>query len=116
MSEIQLQRDCYLWFHNSFPDFRGLLCYNLNNSANRIQGNMNMALGLQKGRADMVFYFYEKCFMFEFKTEEGYQSKSQKEWEKLITAHGFEYIIIRSLEQFKKIMYERTSQGGESPF
>lgn len=103
-SEIQIQAECYLWFHNTFPELRGLLCYNLNNSANPIQGNQNKQLGLQKGRSDMVFYYKGKAYMIEFKTEEGTQQKKQIEWQNKIRGQGFMYFIVRSKEQFKELI------------
>ena len=101
MSEIKIQSQAYSWFHNNYPELRGLLCYNLNNSRNKIDGNQNKALGLQKGRSDMAFYYNGRAYFFEFKTETGMQSMDQKLWETLVKAHGFTYIIIRSFEQFQ---------------
>lgn len=103
-SEIKLQSECFIFHWNNYTSERGLLCYNLNNSANKIQGNQNKALGLIKGRCDMVLYKNGKATMLEFKTEEGKQSKEQKEWQNLIELQGFDYHIIRSLEDFKKII------------
>lgn len=107
--EERIQEECYLWFHNGFPKYRGLLCYNLNNSANRIQGTKNKAMGLQAGRSDMVFYFDSKAHMIEFKTEDGEQSPNQEKWEALIRSQGFDYHIVRSKQEFvyliSKIIY-----------
>lgn len=103
-SEIQLQSECFLWHWNNKPNERGLLCYNLNNSANKIQGNQNKALGLIKGRSDMVYYKNRTAIMLEFKTEIGTQSKEQKEWQLLIESQGFRYEVIRTLNDFIKIM------------
>jgi len=103
-SEIKLQSECFLWHWNSRPAERGLLCYNLNNSANKIQGNQNKALGLIKGRSDMVYYKNGTAIMLEFKTETGTQSPEQKRWQLLIESQGFRYVIIRTLNDFIKIM------------
>lgn len=101
ITEDKLHFDCYMWFHNSFPNLRGLLCYNLNNSRNRIQASMDKGKGLQKGRSDLVFYYSGKAYMIELKIDEGRQSKYQKEWEAKIKSSGFDYTIIRSLQEFK---------------
>jgi glutathionylspermidine synthase len=103
-SEIKLQSMCFLWHWNNYPDERGLLCYNLNNSANKIQGNQNKALGLIKGRSDMVYYKNGKAVMLEFKTETGTQSIEQKKWQEKIENQGFEYYLVRSLKQFQEII------------
>ena len=102
-SEIKLQAECFQWHWNTYQHERGLLCYNLNNSANKIQGNQNKALGLIKGRSDMVLYRESGVIMLEFKTESGVQSTAQKAWQELVEKNGFEYKIIRSFEEFIKI-------------
>ena len=99
-SEVKLQSMCFIYHWNNYPNERGLLCYNLNNSANKIQGNINKSLGLIKGRSDMVYYKKGKAIMLEFKTENGNQSKEQKEWENRIKEEGFDYIIIRTFYEF----------------
>jgi len=106
-TEIQLHSSCFQWHWNNFPNERGLLCYNLNNSANKIQGNQNKSLGLIKGRSDMVYYKNGKALMIEFKTEDGIQSNEQKQWQKIITENGFEYHIIRDLTQFKNLIHAK---------
>lgn len=106
ITESKLQADCYIWFHNTFPKLRGLLCYNLNNSKNKIDGNRNKAMGLQKGRADMTFYFNGRAYFFEFKVDTGKQSPEQVEWERKVTEHGFSYSIIRSFSEFQERLHE----------
>jgi hypothetical protein len=103
-SEDKLHQDCYVWFHNTYPQHRGLLCYNLNNSKNKIDGARNKAKGLIAGRSDMVLYYQSNAFMIEFKTSEGSQSAGQKEWEALVTSNGFQYYIIRSLPEFQSLI------------
>jgi len=103
-TEIALHSQCFLWHWNSYPNERGLLCYNLNNSANKIQGNQNKALGLIKGRSDMVYYKDGKAIMIEFKTLDGKQSQEQMQWMHLIIDSGFQYHIVRRLEEFKLII------------
>ena len=103
-SEDKIQSDCYVWFHNTYPNLRGLLCYNLNNSKNKIDGARNKAKGLIAGRSDMVLYYNSNAFMIEFKTLDGSQSQGQKEWEALVRSNGFQYHIIRSLEEFKSLI------------
>ena len=101
-SEDKFQSDCYLWFHETFPQYRGLLCYNLNNSRNKIRASTDKAMGLQKGRADMVFYFNKKAYHIELKVNGGTQSQDQKKWQKVIEEAGFQYYIINdSLQDFK---------------
>ena len=104
MNESRLQFNCYMWFHNTFPELRGLLCYNLNNSRNAIQASTDKGLGLQKGRSDMVFYYAGGAVMIEFKIDSGRQSKEQVEWQFKIEKAGFKYHIVRSLEEFQQLI------------
>jgi hypothetical protein len=103
-AEIKLQSDCFLWHWNTYPQERKKLCYNLNNSANKIQGNQNKSLGLIKGRCDMVYYKNANAIMIEFKTDKGAQSQDQIEWEKIITNEGFLYFVVRTLDEFKLLV------------
>ena len=100
-TEGKIQTECYTWFHNTYPKYRGLLCYNLNNSKNKVDGARNKALGLQPGRSDLVFYWGGVASMIEMKTETGTQSPAQKEWQKLIEENGFDYYIRKDLEEFQ---------------
>ena len=104
MSEIQIQANCYLWFHNTYPELRGLLCYNLNNSKNRIDGNKNRSLGLQAGRSDLVFYYQSKAYHIEMKKPGEKQSKDQIKWQARIESQGFNYHIIDNLDDFMRLI------------
>lgn len=103
-SEDKIQTDCYVWFHNNYPELRGLLCYNLNNSRNVIEGTKNKAMGLQRGRSDLVLYWQGRAYHIEMKTPIGEQSKEQIEWQRKVEEQGFEYHIGRSLSEFQKII------------
>ena len=102
--EARIQQDCYVWFHNSFPELRGLLCYNLNNSKNMVDGALNKSKGLVKGRSDMEFNYMGVTTFIELKTPNGFQSQEQKEWQKKIELQGFKYHIVRNLEEFQKVI------------
>jgi hypothetical protein len=65
---------------------------------------MNQTLGIIKGRSDLVLYYYGEAYMLELKTEKGYQRAEQKVWQNLMEKQGFEYYIIRSLKEFKKLI------------
>ena len=102
--EDRLQAEAYQWFHNTYPELRGLLNYNFNNSRNKIEGAKNKAMGLQAGRSDMVLYLKGKAFMIEWKTPKGKQQGKQKDWQELIEKQGFSYFIVRSLDEFKTLI------------
>lgn len=103
-AEERIQTECYVWFHNSFPTFRGLLCCNLNNSKNKIDGARNKAMGIQKGRSDLVLYWQAKAYHIEMKTPAGEQSPEQIAWQKKVESQGFSYFIVRSLPEFQELI------------
>lgn len=104
MREDSLQAQCYIWFHNTYPEFRGLLSYNLNNSRNKIDGNKNLAMGLQKGRSDFELNLWRKTYFIEMKTENGKQSPEQEKWQKLVESHDFDYFVCRDFDEFKNLI------------
>ncbi len=69
-----------------------------------IQGAIRKSLGVVAGVADLLFLvsrggYHGLCI--EMKDERGTQKPAQKEWQAIIEAQGFKYVICRSLEQFK---------------
>jgi hypothetical protein len=102
-TEEALQAACYTWAHNSIPEIRGLLCYNLNNSANARAAAVNKGMGLQPGRSDLVLYWKGTATMIEMKLPGENQRPVQKEWQAKIEAHGFKYYIVYSLDQFQEL-------------
>lgn len=53
-SEGHLQQLIYLWFHDEFKQYRGLLYHNYNNPRSIIQGAKLIGLGLVKGNPDLT--------------------------------------------------------------
>ena len=105
MTEDRLQQLCYTYFHNNYPKLRGLLYHNYNNPPNAIQGKRLKSLGLVTGVADLTLLFHAKAYFFELKTEKGKQSPRQRDWEDKVAGQGFDYILIRNLEDFKKNLH-----------
>lgn len=104
IAEDRLQQQMYMSFHNKYKHLRGCLCYNLNNSKNKIDGLKNKGMGLQAGRADMVLYYNKKAYMIEVKLPNKYQQPVQKIWQAKVEAQGFEYVVVKSVESFNNLM------------
>ena len=111
MSEAKLQSDCFIWSWNEKPETRGLICYNLGNSRNRIDGATNKAMGLIAGRSDMTFYWNRTAYMIEFKLPREKQSRSQVDWQRLVESNGFEYHIVRSKDEFIELIHAITANN-----
>ena len=105
-SEHRIQQEIVIWFNNTYPQYRGLLCYNNNNSVGGFRGKQNKFLGIIVGRSDLVLYVRGQATMIELKNDKGTQQPTQKSWQSLVQSQGFRYEIIRSLEEFQKLVKE----------
>ena len=112
-NEGKIQADCFIWFNNTFQKYRKCLFHvpNENDRAdsNIIQGAIRKSLGVVSGVADFIFLvarggYHGLCI--EMKDEKGTQKPAQKEWQTIIEAQGYKYMICRSLDQFKDIIYD----------
>lgn len=105
--ELKLQARCFQWHWNTFPEERGLLHANNNNSENAIKGAMNRAIGVVPGVADTEYAAPTGLTVYiEFKTTAGMQSAVQKDFQQKVEARGHRYYIVRSEEEFKAIIYK----------
>ena len=111
--EGRIQAECFAWFWNEFPQFRKTLFHvpneNDREDSNMIQGAIRKSLGVVAGVADLLFLvarggYHGLCI--EMKDEKGTQKPAQKEWQAVVEAQGFKYVICRSFQQFKKIILE----------
>lgn len=104
LSEGALQALCFQWHWNTYPDERGLLHANNNNSENAIKGNLNKAIGVVQGVADMEYNVKGRTVFIEMKTPSGTQSKAQKTFQALVESQGFPYHIARTFDEFKNLI------------
>jgi len=98
-----------MWAWNTLPETRMLLCYNLNNSKNKIDGNLNKGKGLIAGRSDFTFYWNKTAYFIEMKTETGTQDPAQKAFQRVVEGAGFKYTICRNLINFQEIIKSITN-------
>ena len=61
-------------------------------------------MGFHAGFSDCVIITRGTVIFCEFKLPGNYQQSNQKEFEKRITELGHEYVVIKSLEEFKKYL------------
>lgn len=110
--ELKLQAKCFQWHWNTFPEERGLLHANNNNSQNAIKGMMNRSIGVVPGVADLEYAAPGGLMVFiEMKTPDGYQSKEQKEFQQRVEDRGHKYHLVRSEEEFQAIIYKYQHHG-----
>lgn len=105
MTESRLQQECFMYHWNKYPEQRGLLFKVRNEGTNKISGARDKATGLVPGVSDMIYLVpFARPLMLEFKTEIGRQSKNQVIWQCKVEAVGYEYFIVRSVEDFIYIL------------
>ena len=111
--EGRIQSECFVYFHNTYPEYRGLyFCVPNENSradSNSATGAIRRAMGVTAGVADSLMLIPRGRYnglCIEYKREDGYQSQAQKVWQSKVEAQGFRYEVVRSLDEFKKLIVE----------
>src|SRR5690554_2258086 len=127
-SESAIQQEIYIWFFNNYclkldnpkccmfsvpnemigtmsgvlksEGFKESLIKRIVNAVFRKFKNT----GFLPGISDLIVLFPNKAMFFAVKTSVGSQSPKQKEFQRTVELLGFEYHLVRSLEDFKKII------------
>lgn len=60
------------------------------------------SMGLKAGVSDLVIIRPDSVIFVEVKTPTGYQSKKQKEFQAIVEAMDYQYLIVRGLDDFKR--------------
>lgn len=104
--EDHLQQKIIIWYKNEYQRHGKGLIFAIPNGGSRnvVEAKKLKATGLMPGASDLIVLHGNKCIFVELKTETGIQSESQKEFESKVKALGFDYHLIRSLEQFQSII------------
>jgi hypothetical protein len=111
--EGRVQSQCYQYFHNTYPQYRGLY-FAVPNENSRVDSNsatgaIRRAMGVTSGVSDTLMLIPKReyhGFCIEYKTEIGRQSPTQIEWQRKVEEMGYKYAVVRSLEQFKELIKE----------
>lgn len=111
--ESKIQSECFIWYNNNFclkfHNPRGMM-FSVPNELggkNKISTALARSTGLMAGVSDTIIILPNSKFIFvEFKTQTGKQSEKQKEFEERVKKHGYDYFIIRSVEEFKKLILD----------
>ena len=68
-------------------------------------GAKNKAMGVRKGWPDLTVYKFEsKPIFLELKSPKGRLSKEQRQWQQKLESMGFDWFLIRSLDDVKKAL------------
>ena len=103
-----LQCACVRWYRLAYPQHRHNLFavpnggYRTPTTAAKIK-----AEGALPGVADLILLIARgehHGLLIEMKTDKGRQSEAQREWQELITKDGYKYVVVRSIEEFIKVV------------
>ena len=108
-TEDLLQAEIFQWYHNKyctkFNDLQHVIFAVPNGAHVSKQQAMKLkATGLVAGVSDLIVVQPNRCIFVELKIEKGKQSEHQISFQKKVELLGFEYHIVRSLEDFIKII------------
>lgn len=103
LSESVIQQQIILHFRNNNLKNGNLIFSIPNGGKSQLENSQKKNIGMLAGASDLIVLFPNRCVFVEVKTDVGYQSPTQKEFESQVKNLGFEYYLVRSLEDFKKI-------------
>ena len=107
-AEDDLQMQCVTWFRLQFPKFARLLHHSPNGGRrNAREGSRFKKMGVQPGFPDLVLLVASQdchALFIELKSATGRQEDSQKEYQALVEAQGYRYALVRSFDEFKKLI------------
>jgi len=106
MTENQLQQQIIIWYKNEYQiKGKGLIFAVPNGGSRNILEAKNLKLtGQMAGVSDLIVLLNKKCIFIEVKVEKGIQSEVQKVFEEKVSLFGFDYYLVRSLEEFKNVI------------
>ncbi len=107
-SEARIQQEIVVWFKNNYclkHHEDQALIFSVPNEREGVHIMKKLKqTGLMSGVSDLIVVMKNIVLFVEVKTETGVQSKTQKDFEKKVSALGFDYILVRSLNNFKNIL------------
>lgn len=108
MTESKIQQQIFEWYQNNyclkFHEPRAMI-FSIPNGGtrNKLEAITMKATGLLAGASDLVVILPNGELIFvEVKTETGKQSDKQIDFEQRVKTLGYEYKLIKSLEEFKQ--------------
>ena len=100
-SEDKLQQVCVMMFRNTYPHLRfGLFSVPNGGLRNRREAALLKTTGLTSGVSDLILVRKKPVFLELKRFKKGGQSIAQREFEAYVNSQGFDYYLIRTLEDF----------------
>lgn len=106
--EDRLQISCVRWWDMTHPNDKRLLSHSANGGKrNIIEAAKFKEMGVRAGFPDLILLIPNKFYPFmgiELKTATGRQSEQQKAYQREFERRGYKYVIVRSLNEFIKVV------------
>jgi hypothetical protein len=103
-SESKIQQEIVVWYRNNNLNNNNIIFSVPNEGKSAKEQMFKKATGLMSGVSDLICINNGEVLFIECKDLKGKQSEKQKEFQKTIELQGFKYRLVRSLEEFQKII------------
>lgn len=103
MKEYEIQKECISYFRENI-DIKDGIIFSVPNEACYRRKNYFEGLGLLRGVSDTIIITRDNTIFVEFKKPKEYQRVEQKDFEKIVSNMGYNYLIVHSLDEFKEII------------
>ena len=104
-TESKIQQDCIMYFRNTYclkhHEPRCMMFSVPNEGKNAIEQMRKVQIGMLSGVSDTIIIMPNRVIFCEFKDDKGKQSDKQIDFQNRVELLGFEYWVVRSLEEFK---------------
>lgn len=104
-TEDRIQQDIVKWFKGEYclrhHNPRHMIFHVANQTTNQRERMKKVAIGMMAGVSDLIVLANGVCYFIEVKDDKGRQSPKQIEFEQQVEGQGFDYIVVRSLADFK---------------
>ena len=103
-SESKIQQEIVIWYRNNNLNNNNIIFSVPNEGKSAKEQMFKKATGLMSGVSDLICINNGEVLFIECKDDKGKQSDKQKEFENIVSLQGFKYFLVRSLDEFKKIV------------
>jgi hypothetical protein len=104
-TESKIQQEIVMWFRNNYCLLKHnprSVIFSVPNDSKDVKEQMRKkATGLYAGVSDLICVHFGKVLFIEVKADNGIQSPRQKDFQNIVELQGFEYHLVRSLDEFK---------------
>ena len=113
--ESAIQRSCVQWFRLQYPELR-LLLFAVPNGGGRskIEASIMKGEGVVSGVSDLILLVpnekaHALCIEMKTPSKTSRQSDNQKKWATAARDNGYDYAVVRSLDEFRWVVNDYLS-------